>query len=148
MASDARTGWGGEFHLSSDLTTGNLFELVEVTSFGLPDSERDEVEVTHLKSPDEFKEYIGGLKDGGEVTVGLNYVPGSLTDVAVRTAKDDGDVRAIRFVIPDQDGDPEWMIDAFGFVKGYGRGPVQAGDKIEASVRIRITGAQTEGAAS
>lgn len=148
MASEARTGWGGEFHMSSDLTTGNLLELVEVTGFGLPDDETDEVEVTHLKSPDKRKEFIAGMKDGGEVTVSFNYVPGSATDVRIRTNKDSGDVVAVRMIVPDEDGEPDWQIDTFGFVKGYARGPLAAGDKIDASVRVRITGAQAEAAAA
>src|SRR5690606_27830857 len=111
--SDATIGWGGEFWLSSDNTTGNLVEMVEVVSFGLPNDQADEVDVTHLKSPNRRKEYILGLKDGGEVQVSLNYVPGSATDIAIRDAKDDQDVRAVRFIIPDQSGDPAWQIDAF-----------------------------------
>lgn len=144
MASDARIGWGGAVHLSTDATVLNLTELVEVVSFGLPDEEVDEVEVTHLKSPDKRREFIAGLSDGGEVEVTLNYVPGSATDVLIRAAKAAGDTRAVRFVIPDEDGTPGWQIDTFAFVKGYSRGPVAAGDKIESTVRFRITGAQTE----
>lgn len=148
MASEARIGWGGEFHLSTDNTAANLDEMVEVVSFGLPDDEVEEVEVTHLKSPNRRREFISGLQDGGEVEVTLNYVPGSATDAAIRAAKAAGDVRAIRFIIPDTDGTPDWQIDTFGFVKGYARGPIAAGDKIEATVRIRVTGAQTEAAAA
>lgn len=147
MSSDARIGWGGEFHLSSDATTGNLFELVEVVTFGLPNDQADEVEVTHLKSPQKRKEFIRGLIDGGEVEVSLNYAPGSATDVAVRNAQAAGNSRALRFVLPDQAGDPEWEIDTFGFVKGYARGPIAAGEKIEATITVRISGAQSESAA-
>ncbi len=142
--SEARIGWGGEFHLSTDETPSNYFELVEVVSFGLPNDQADEVEVTHLKSPNKRKEYIRGLLDGGEVEVSLNYDPGSATDLAIVDARDTGDVRAIKFVLPDQTGEPEWEIETFGFVKGYARGPVQAGEKIESTVTIRITGAQEE----
>lgn len=147
MASDARIGWGGEFHLSTDNTTANLQELIEVVSFGLPDEQVDEEEVTHLKSPNKRKEFIAGLSDGGEVEVTINYVPGSATDVLIRAAKAAGDVRAARFIIPDQDGTADWQIDTFGFIKGYSRGPVQAGSKIESTLRVRITGDQTEAAA-
>lgn len=144
---EARIGWGGEFHLSTDDDPANYAEMVEVASFGLPDDQSDEVEVTHLKSPNRRKEFISGLTDGGEVEISFNYDPGSATDLALRDAKDDGDTRAVKFVIPDQVGDPEWKIETFGFVKGYSRGPVAAGEKIAATVRVRITGAQTEGAA-
>lgn len=145
-ASEARIGWGGEVHLSTDNTTANLAELVEVVSFGLPDQDVDEVEVTHLKSPDRYREFIAGLADRGSVEVTLNYVPGSATDTLITAARAAGDTRAVRFVIPDQTGTPEWQIDTFAFVQGYSRGPVSAGDKIEATLRLRITGDQTEAA--
>lgn len=145
-ASEATIGWGGEVHLSTDNTATNLTELVEVVSFGLPDEDVDEVEVTHLKSPNRYKEFIAGLADRGSVEVTLNYVPGSATDTLISAARAAGDTRAVKFVIPDQTGAPAWEISTFAFVQGYARGPVSAGDKIEATLRLRITGDQTEGA--
>lgn len=144
--SEARIGWGGECQLGASSSVASLVELEEVTSFGLPDDQADEVEVTHLKSPDRRKEFISGLTDGGEVEVSLNYVPGSATDVLIRDAKDAGDTRAVRFIIPDEQGVAEWQITTQCFVKGYSRGPVTAGEKIAATVRLRITGAQSEAA--
>lgn len=147
-ASAARIGWGGEVHLSTTLLTTGLTELVEVVSFGLPDEAVDEVDVTHLKSPNRYKEFIAGLADRGSVEVSLNYVPGSATDLLINAARAAGTPRAVRFVLPDVDGTPAWQIDTFAFVQGYARGPVSAGDKIAATVRLRITGSQTEAAAA
>lgn len=145
MASDARIGWGGEVHLwDSSLVTPALVQLVEVISFGLPDDEVDEVEVTHLKSPNRYREFIAGMSDRGEVEVTLNYVPGSATDILIRAARAAGDTRTIRFVIPDKDGTPGWQIDTSAYVSGYARGPITVGDKVESTVTFRITGAQTE----
>lgn len=144
---DARAGWGGEVHLSTDETEANLAELVEVVSFGLPDADVQEIEVTHLKSPNRRREFIAGMTDGGEVEVTLNYVPGSATDTLITAARDAGTTRAIRFVIPDQAGDPDWQVDTFAFVKGYAKGPVVADGKIEATLRLRVTGDVTEAGA-
>jgi len=141
MTSEAQIGWGGEVHLHNGTA---LTELVEVVSFALPDEEVDEVEVTHLKSPNRRREFISGLSDAGTVDVELNYVPGSTTDALIRAAKAAGDSRAVRFVIPDGTG--TWQIDTFAYVSGYSRGPVAAGDKMSATLRLRITGAQTEAA--
>lgn len=142
MASEAQIGWGAEVHLADEL--GALTELVEVVSFALPDEEVDEVEVTNLKSPDRRREYISGLSDGGTVDVELNYVPGSATDVLIRAAKAAGTSRAVKFVVPD--GAATWQITTSAYVSGYSRGPVAAGDKMSATLRLRITGAQTEAA--
>jgi hypothetical protein len=145
MASDARIGWGGEVHLHNGTT---LTQLVEVVSFGLPDEDVNEVEVTHLKSPNKYREFIAGLADRGEVEVSLNYVPGSTTDTLIRAARAAGDTRAVKFVLPNQTGAAAWEITTSAYVSGYSRGPVTAGDKIEATLRLRITAAQTEAAAT
>jgi hypothetical protein len=136
-------GWGGEVHLSTDETEVNLEELVQVVSFGLPNHEVDEVEVTHLKSPNKRREYIAGLSDGGEVEVVLNYRPGSDTDALLLAARSARDVRAVRFVIP-SDGVAAYQIDTFAYVSGYDRGTVEAGEKMEVTVTLRITGDETQ----
>ena len=141
--SDALIGWGAmvEFHNGT-----SLIELQEVVSFPLPDDEADDVEVTHLKSAGKRREYISGLIDGGTVDVELNYVPGSATDALIRAQKALGLVRTIVFTIPD--GDTGWEITTSAFIKGYARGPIEAGGKLNSVVRFRITGAQTEAAAA
>src|SRR3546814_12479643 len=40
---------------------------------------KDQVEATHTDSPSGFREFIPGLKDGGEFTATMNFVPGSAT---------------------------------------------------------------------
>lgn len=142
----ARIGWGGEFWLSSDDTAANLNEMVQVVSFGLPEDKVDEVETTHLKSPNKRREFIGGLIDGGEVDVVLNYRPGSDTDIAARDALRSGTTRACLFVVPDEEGIPEWQVATSGIVKGYSRGEVVADGKLEATLTLKVTGDSTEGA--
>lgn len=144
--SDAAIGWGGEVQLSTSDSVNGLVELDEVVSFGLPDDTADKVEVTHLKSPQKRKEYIRGLIDGGDIEVSLNYLPGSATDILIRDALSDGDVRAIRFIIPDQAGSAYWQITTACICIGYGRGPIAAGEKMSATVRFTITGSQNEAA--
>lgn len=141
--SDALIGWGAGVQLHNGTT---LVELDEVVSFPLPEDQADEIEVTHLKSPDRRREYIAGLIDGGTVEVELNYVPNSETDQLIRAARSAADVRTIVFTIPD--GDTGWEITTSAFVQGYARGPVAVDQKMNAVVRFRITGAQTEAAAA
>ena len=141
--SDALLGWGASVQFHNGTA---LIELVEVVSFPLPDDETDDVEVTHLKSPGRRREYISGLIDGGTVDVEMNYVPGSATDALIRTQKALGLTRTIVFTIPD--GDEGWEVTTSAYIKGYARGPIEAGDKMNAVVRFRITGDQTEAAAT
>ena len=138
----ASIGWGGEWHLSPTALVAGLAEMVQVVSFGLPQDQTDRVETTHLKSPNRRREYTAGLVDGGEVQVVLNFRPGSTTDLAIEAALAAGTERATRFVVP-QLGAAAWDYTTTAIVTGYDRGTVAAGDKMEATVTLAITGAVT-----
>lgn len=145
---DARIGWGGELHLSTDNTEPNLVELSEVTSVGFPQDEADEHEVTHLKSPGRRKEFIQGLIDGGEFTATLNYVPGGATDLLLTAAKETGDTRKAKIIIPDESGTgtADWNMVFSVFVKRYAPDSMEPNAPISATVVFRVTGAVEQGA--
>lgn len=146
--SDARIGWGGKVYLGTDETEATLTLLSEVVDTTFPQDEAEEVDVTHLNSPDRRREFKAGLIDGGDVTITLNYTPGSATDLLLTGAMVAGDVRSVRFVIPSEDGTgaADWNITTSGFVKRYAPDTMSAGEKITAVAVIRITGAQEQGA--
>lgn len=48
--------------------------LSEVTSLSGPSIAAEEIEVTNMDSPNGFKEYITGLKDGGTVDFDCNWI--------------------------------------------------------------------------
>lgn len=77
-ASAATSGFGATFaYLSTDPSTYTA--LAEVLSITPPSISVETIESTHMASDDTFREYIAGLRDGGEVTVNLNYVESSAT---------------------------------------------------------------------
>jgi hypothetical protein len=77
-ASAAVNGFGAIFaYLSTDPSTYTA--LAEVLSVTPPSISVETVDVTHMGSDDGFREYVASLKDGGEVTVNLNYVEASAT---------------------------------------------------------------------
>lgn len=144
---EARIGWGGELHVSSDNTEANLVELLEVREVGFPNDEADEHEVTHLKSPGRRKEFIAGLIDGGEFTATLNYDPGNATDLLLTAAKDAGTTRKIKIVIPDDSGTgtADWNMVTSAFVKRWAPDTMEANAPITATVTFRVTGALEQG---
>lgn len=144
--SEARIGWGGELQIGTSEDVASLVEIGEVRSFNMPTQEADEHEVTHLKSPNRRKEFIQGLIDGGEVEATINYVPGSATDLLLADARDTGTTRAVRFIIPDQVGQPAWQATTGGFVKRYSPDNVEPNAPITATLTIRITGDHDEAA--
>ena len=144
MATEARLGWGGEVQLSTSLDYAGCVELEEVRAVPtFPSIEADEHEVTTLKSPDRMKEFIAGLRDGGDMTVTLNYVPGGITDLLLTAAAEVGTTRAIRIIIPDDSGtgNAAWMWKTFGWVKRYTPDDMQPNAPMTATCLIRITGA-------
>jgi hypothetical protein len=144
---EARIGWGGELHVSTDNTEANLVELAEVRDVGFPQDEADEHEVTHLKSPGRRKEFIQGLIDGGEFQATLNYDPGSATDLLLTAAKDTGTIRKIKIVIPDNSGTgaADWNFVTSAFVKRYAPESMEANAPITATATFRVSGALEQG---
>jgi len=55
--------------------TETFTTLAHVTNVGGPEIERETYDVTAHDSVDGWREFIGGLKDGGEVSIEVNYDP-------------------------------------------------------------------------
>lgn len=79
---DAKTGMGSIFGIGDGVDGGSVsyVKVGEVTNIGAPSQSREAIDTTHLESPDAWREYIPGLKDGDSATISFNYVP-SATDV-------------------------------------------------------------------
>lgn len=140
--SDERTGWGGQFWLHNGTA---LTKLVGVTGIGFPDDQADEAEVTTLEAPGKRKQYIRTLIDGGEFEVEMNYIPASATDTLCQAARDEGDVRDWKIVVPDVDGAPAREVSGTAFVKMYSRSDLTPGEPLTATLTLRVTGAVIEG---
>lgn len=144
MPTAAKTGWGGEFHL--DNATATLTELSEVVSFTLPNGQVEQIDATHLKSPNRHREFIAGMIDDGDLSVVLNYVPGGASDALIREAKADGKTRAFMAVVPRATAN--WEVNGTGIVTGWDRGEVVADGVMRGTLTLKVSGDQTEAAAS
>lgn len=102
-----------------------------------PGLSRDTIDVTTLDSPERFREYIAGVRDGGEVVVEINFDPGS-TDVANAFADfKSNDARSYR--IQWADGT---TFDFKGFLTELPTAtPLE--DKMTASLTYKVTGEPT-----
>lgn len=136
--SDALIGYGTRFLMAATPAAAALTKLAEVTSVTLPNEQVAEVEVTHYESPGRTREFIPGLNDAGEITVEINWVPGSDTDDLIVAAKADGKVRTMRIVTPADDTSQMYTFP--GFVRGFER-TAPMDDKMTATLTIRIAGA-------
>ena len=136
---EASTGWNGEVWLHDGTA---LKQLVQVVSFTLPSDTAERIETTHLKSPNRRREYTQGMIDGGEVSVTLNFRPGSDTSSLIEAALTAGNERAARFNIPEL-GVLAWTYDTTVVVTGYDKGEVSADGKMEATITLAVSGAVT-----
>lgn len=75
MTTNADIGYGTTFSSGDGLSPETFTELAEVTKITPPNMSRDAVEASHMQSPNAWREFIAGLKNGGDVSLELNFDP-------------------------------------------------------------------------
>ena len=117
--------------------------VAEVTDISGPTLSRDTIDMTHHQSPNRWREFIKNVKDGGEVTFSINYIPtnathatgtGVLADFANDTTND-----TWTLVFPDS-GATTWTFPGF-ITKFTPKEPVD--DKLSADLTIKVSGQPT-----
>jgi predicted secreted protein len=141
MTTAVGIGSGAEFWL--DDASDVLTKLGEILGVPNPNVQTDEVEATHMDSGS-YREFIAGLKDPGEGTFDINFVPNGATYALLRAAQADGDTRDYKIVLPVADGST-WEITGEGFVKGIER-VVPIDDRMTATITFRFSGPPSEAA--
>jgi predicted secreted protein len=119
----------------------NVAELVDLSP---PSMTKEQVEATHTDSPDGFREYIGGLKDGGEFSATMNYVPGNATQGnasggLLNDFLTQSTPRNWRVTFP---GSPAMMWTFKAVVTGYEVAP-PIDDRVTLTATFRVAGAVT-----
>lgn len=107
----------------------------EVTNIGLLDVDVDTIDVSSHDSPSQWREFVGGMKDGGELSMDINYDPalhGTLFSAL-------GENRNQKFILPDA-GAAEVSFEAV--VSGFSAS-APYDDKLSATVTLKVSGAVT-----
>ncbi len=108
-----------------------------VASVSGPSTSRNTIDVTAHDSPDGWMEFVGGLKDGGEVSLEVHYDPAK-HDTLVDDYDDD-DPRNYQVVFPDT-GSTTWAFA--GVMSGFEvEAPVD--DKLAATITFKVSGKPT-----
>ena len=133
----ARIGHGSQFYVGSDSSPITYTAIAEITSITPPSVTRDVIDATHTGSPDQWREHIPGLKDGGEVSIEMNFVPNSDSSNILVAIQLDSFARDFKIVFPDGS---TWVFQAFctGFEPD-----APFDDKLSGSVTIEVTGSAT-----
>ena len=114
-------------------------EVANVTNISGPGLTLETIDVTNHSSASNWREFIGGLKDGGEINIDISYEPAGTTHK--NTA---GGLlyflttRAIAYFSLTFPNATAWSFTALvaSFTPGLG-----VGDALTASVTLKITGA-------
>jgi predicted secreted protein len=137
--STADIGYDSEFAIESG-TPGTYTKVAGVVAITPPGMARDSVEVTHLESPNSWKEFIAGLKDGGEASITFNFVP-SATDAMLTAFNAESGGYQITF--------PNGVRLQFdGFCTAYNPPELTPGGVMQATATFKCSGAVTMAAAT
>jgi len=72
----------------------------DLSSIGSPSITQEELDVTTLDSEGGYREFIGGFKDPGEVSISGFFVPSDLGQADIYAALESGDVQDFEIIYP------------------------------------------------
>jgi predicted secreted protein len=131
-ATEADIGYGIDIAKEDTPGAGTYTSVgVEITSIQPPGYSRDAIDASHSSSPNEFREYIAGMMDAGEVEIEGNFVAAAsdsiVTDLLAGKAE---------YQITFPNG-VTWTFDAF-FTSYQPNAPVD--DKQTFSATMKVSG--------
>ena len=142
VASAGLIGYGTKIEIETVAGTLVYTELGEVKNANKPNATTAQVEVTHMGSPSRTQEFIAGLTDGGEIAMGMNWVPGAATDAFIEAWRAGGNERrSVRITSP-APGNKTYTFP--GFILSYSAS-MQFGDVMEAELSLKVAGAVVRG---
>jgi len=79
MASNAWWAYGSELKIGDDGTTESFTKVAEIIDISGPSMSKDAIEVTNQDSTSGWREFIPGMRNGGEIGITANWIPVSGT---------------------------------------------------------------------
>lgn len=108
----------------------SLVEIGEVREISGGGGTAEQIDVTHLRSPNRRREFKPSFIDDGTLTWTMSYLPNDPGQLRVQALFNSGADVALREVFPDGNG---W--DYTGFVQGY----VKSGQAVGGVLSINVT---------
>jgi len=137
----ANTGMQSQFQIGSPLQA-----VSEVKTFSLDPIQMNQIEVTHLNSPNNTAEFIPGLIRVGKITFGGNYI-GDASQLAISTHAQARDIFNFSITAPVQRLGKTLTITGQGYFDSFKQGPFEPEKPIEFEASIQMTGSLTYGVA-
>jgi predicted secreted protein len=131
-------------------TPGTFVALANVSGISGPGLSRETIDVTAHDSPNAYRQFIGGLKDGGEISFDINYDPLShdvlVADLELTVS---GGAKNWKITWPKSTGQTvagnTWT---FAAVMTAFEASAPIDDKLSASITLKISGKPTLAAGS
>lgn len=139
MASAAVKAIGTALKIGDGGSPETFTTIAEIKAITGPARTSDKIEVTSMDSTGGYKEYVPGLKDGGDVTCDMNFVDSAAQDAL----GDDFENQTLRnFQIVTTHGTPKTIAFAAYVTNfGYSFDPT---DVAKRNVTLSVTGQVTE----
>lgn len=136
--SNAFSGVGTLFKRGVAQSSGTSFAvLAEVNSISGPSMSRDTIDVTSLDSTGGYREFIGGFRDAGAVSLSMNFTLATYDDILIDFQASTS--RLYQIVLPDTNNT---TFEFSAWVTELSM-EVPMDDKVTASVTLKIDGAIT-----
>lgn len=144
MSSGAKRAIGTKLKIGNGSSPESFADVPEITQLSITGTKVDIIDITNMDSPASangliFREKLGGLADGGEVSFTMNYLPTSTAQIAFRTAID-GLTHNFQIVLPSGAGGGTFSFA--GFVSGADN-DFAIDKQLTASGKITISGPTT-----
>lgn len=119
------TGMGSQLLRGDGASPENFVAIMGIKSINGPNMQRDTHDTTDMNQPDNYRRFIGGLVDAGEVSFDANWLPTEATQ-----GQDDGgfmaefdksscdSARNWRITFPECEGESEGYFELNGIVTG------------------------------
>lgn len=134
--SDATIAFGAVLEYVETGTNVPIGELTNIGGIGLT---ADTIEVTSHDSTSRFREFLQGIRDGGEISIEGNHVPSDDGQAAMYTHfngdGDGGGLEAMIITFPDASN---WTFNAI--VTNYQAGDAPYDGKLGFSATLKISG--------
>lgn len=134
-ASEGIASYGFQVLVGDGASSEAFTTIGEVINFDNDGPTVDEVEFTHLESPNAYKEFGAGLIDPGTLTGTMNFTADEY--IAVLANVEGRANHNIELVAPDT-GETLW--DLVGYFSNVGLSVPAGSDRVTSSFAIRLTG--------
>jgi len=137
MTTAAAIGYGTRFQTADSSSPGVWTDFAEVTNLTPPALKRDSIDASNEQISGGWREFIPGLKDGGEVKFDFNLVPKGTAYLSLMTELGTQTVSLRRIMFPDGS-----TLTFSAFLTDWEQ-TAPLDDKMTGTATFKVTGAPT-----